>query len=1044
MESDDNNNLELQFEDGDLSLWEVLRAYPLPVVVQCDTAHCPIPMDRSRFNFDLSQPLLLYRKKEYTKGWFSVLKRNFHNGPIDDLVPHFQEVSEIADSPTETFLIGGDKKVQALQVSTKENGHLVHQQRTLFPGDVLRKGKLYIGEKKRKSKILRKTKVVTEKYLMCTDDSDREILLPFDQKGLFYTLTSNSGNVLRPVMQMSQIVAKKYPPCIARLVYGRIPNTPCSFSGTLRLDRSDLEQSVIAATIVNKRNILLEIPTTCNLKFKVAVTNESLIQNAGYKNSLEICNEKATIYMRHMKVCHTIEPDSHCVEIKFNPQVAENTESDVKLTEDTAKVKETGDGQTELLTVTRGSLVSNRVSSTDDGISSKTSSGSDYFEMRSIKGESICENVVRDSMNSVDSASSRSSPDYADMEKLPLPSFLKIGVENSFLTVSVSERRTKGLHESDPPNVPPPPPPSDSNQNYASVVKDADAGNRRPSTVTFCEGKHFFEDNLMYDIPRRTRRDSAPPELGQKSGPNLSQQMKQDFMRRPSSAMPLPKCGTLPSRLRDCVQEPLHEHHEDAEWSQDEADLIPEYNSDEEFGTPDYENLVGMVKVHDDLTTIGKRKMGGLPALPSPKPRRSTTDKLLNRESEQMSPQKIAELLVPKNLASSIGPIPALPRSWNSPRASTMEPELEQVFINTNSSLLDIPALPVSKSRSASPCIENQNNSQDNCSATANSEHENLDENANSTIEMEQKDPTEDTTDLVHEDEQNFTEELETEQCFETNEDLEDNEEETDDECSQSDSNVEDYDDYQNVANFSNLEIHNDSTLKPDNTELDDVISSEQDFGCIPDGLIHRGSSDRYSLHSDKSIATTSMDSGIVSRDPSVFGSKNSDLHMRNSQELESYDNWKSAGFVSSHVEGRDTPSDIVVGSPAGASFEMNDSFSDGSFSHDQSLESEQIGVSSPPGKDIRLGTPIKRSKIRRTKSRESKDISKMSTDELTKEFRRLGIKPETLQSIKDDNLNGLVLLEKYASIETVQELFPRAGLIEQQKISLYIKGCKY
>ena len=83
----EDEKLDLCFEEGDLSLGEILSTFPLPVVVQCDTASCPIPVDRSRFNFDLTQPLLLYRKRTIQK----VTARNLH---IDPQSRRFQEVGD--------------------------------------------------------------------------------------------------------------------------------------------------------------------------------------------------------------------------------------------------------------------------------------------------------------------------------------------------------------------------------------------------------------------------------------------------------------------------------------------------------------------------------------------------------------------------------------------------------------------------------------------------------------------------------------------------------------------------------------------------------------------------------------------------------------------------------------------------------------------------------------------------------------------------------------------------------------------------------------
>lgn len=51
----------LTFEEGSYTLLELLESHLLPVVAQYDSTHQPIPFQES--SFDLSQPLLLYKKR---------------------------------------------------------------------------------------------------------------------------------------------------------------------------------------------------------------------------------------------------------------------------------------------------------------------------------------------------------------------------------------------------------------------------------------------------------------------------------------------------------------------------------------------------------------------------------------------------------------------------------------------------------------------------------------------------------------------------------------------------------------------------------------------------------------------------------------------------------------------------------------------------------------------------------------------------------------------------------------------------------------------
>ena len=139
---------------------------------------------------------------------------------------------------------------------------------------------------------------------MCRDDADREILLPFEQKGIFYQISERCGKPNHNVMQISDIVARNIPPRIIKLVFGRFPVTPCSFTGLMKVDTARLESSIIASTIINTRNILIEIPLTANMRFKIVKLTDELKTNQCYKNAMNLCHERATTYMRNIKVCY--------------------------------------------------------------------------------------------------------------------------------------------------------------------------------------------------------------------------------------------------------------------------------------------------------------------------------------------------------------------------------------------------------------------------------------------------------------------------------------------------------------------------------------------------------------------------------------------------------------------------------------------------------------------------------------------------------------------------------------------------------------------
>ncbi|XP_071118269.1 uncharacterized protein [Haliotis cracherodii] len=311
----------LQWEVGAYSLDDILQKYPLPRVVQCAyTLNDDISTEKS--NFDFLQPMLLYQKHvcnkvtatslntdpqtghtvevgapllipEDYKGWFAVTYK-----PHVEPVPHFCQVGVLASSDCDTILIGGESDVNALQVYKEGD---LPQPRVLYPGDVLSVGNVHVTTTKAKKKMFKKSVSREEKFLRCTDYADREVLLPFDATGIFYSLKQKRKTEI-PIMHIKDIITDIKLPCIVKLVYGRFPVTPCIFTGMLKLEECHKDPSVIVSSVFNLKNILLEIPVTIPLMFRVAITDKSLIASKGYNNALRQCQEEMETYMRNIKV----------------------------------------------------------------------------------------------------------------------------------------------------------------------------------------------------------------------------------------------------------------------------------------------------------------------------------------------------------------------------------------------------------------------------------------------------------------------------------------------------------------------------------------------------------------------------------------------------------------------------------------------------------------------------------------------------------------------------------------------------------------------
>ncbi|ESO99589.1 hypothetical protein LOTGIDRAFT_173733 [Lottia gigantea] len=323
----------LQWEAGIYTMRKLLESFQLPRVIRCDSSHFDLPTDSKSFN--MAQPMLLYRQRsvrklvasnlnydkskgkyvvigdpllipEDYKGWFAHF--GDPNTITDDpAIPVYTTVKNTAASGATKFLIGGTEKIVGLQMPSSKTSERPDS-RSVFPGDVFKVSGTYVATTKYTKKRAFKDKILSreEQFLLCIDEGDREVLLPFEAKGQFHILTSSKDNVKVPVVQLHKI---KQFPCVLKLVYGRGPSTPCSFTGTLLFSATFMEESVVSSTVFNVKNILLEIPVETVLKYNVAKNNQELIQNRGYKEAMVLYKERAELYMRQIKVS-IVMPDT--------------------------------------------------------------------------------------------------------------------------------------------------------------------------------------------------------------------------------------------------------------------------------------------------------------------------------------------------------------------------------------------------------------------------------------------------------------------------------------------------------------------------------------------------------------------------------------------------------------------------------------------------------------------------------------------------------------------------------------------------------------
>ncbi|KAL5022115.1 hypothetical protein ScPMuIL_001270 [Solemya velum] len=311
------------------TLKEIAEKFTLPRVVLCNPGSSSVPLDH--FNFDFKQPIMLYKRRTVKKtracslaidpikkvtcavgdslmipddykGWFFPVPPP-KNNESTVLVPVWESIEEVANSNIKRFLIGGSTPINVLRITDQSGFH----QRQCLPGDILRKGKTYTAQAKKRKTFWKKSSIVEENFLKCADEQDRVVLISHETKGTFYPVEADQSGDGTVLMRIKDVREKKELPCIVRLMHGRLPPNPCAFTGNLQLMSAREQTSIVGATVFNLKNIMLEFDIDSHLNFFVADDTPDLLQSKGYRGALNTCSKEGHMFVTNIKIIHNLE-----------------------------------------------------------------------------------------------------------------------------------------------------------------------------------------------------------------------------------------------------------------------------------------------------------------------------------------------------------------------------------------------------------------------------------------------------------------------------------------------------------------------------------------------------------------------------------------------------------------------------------------------------------------------------------------------------------------------------------------------------------------
>lgn len=262
-------------------------------------------------------------------GWFEIVPSDFGRAPV------FRTIGQIAETGPRKFFTRTHFRAirveedanQNTEQNTEDNAEAKGQgegqsfkERRIPAGSVLTvKGtfaakwqtKAQTGMFKRKS---REWTTVEINYLKCVDFDEKEILVPMSTRGKFNLVYDKGIKDGRSVYRMKDILTDLQLPLKVRMVYGKPPVVPCIFTGMLALNEQNKDSTIIASTILNKRNVLFELPVSARCNVKTAVQETDYENLRTYIDAKLLCKKYADAYGSLIKLAPELDTDQHMIQ----------------------------------------------------------------------------------------------------------------------------------------------------------------------------------------------------------------------------------------------------------------------------------------------------------------------------------------------------------------------------------------------------------------------------------------------------------------------------------------------------------------------------------------------------------------------------------------------------------------------------------------------------------------------------------------------------------------------------------------------------------
>lgn len=303
------------------TLGHITSNFKLPRVVKCSVGSCSLDWDL--LHFDLSQPLLLHSLRTVKKIKAAVMRLDRERGSLVDTGGHvvipmdYNGWFTLLEDPTEQCLPSSTlesmieedtdqvlvaKSISCLCLTDTGKGNKQSERKQISSGEILHV---------KRTDVEGSITQPSSKYLVCTDEKEKEMFVPVSQNGKFYKVKNSYEK--DGLFQIKDVIEKQHKlPLKIRHVIGDMPAFTSEYSSYLRC-YDIIEESTAVASTMDEELVLLELQISTPLKFYLALNEATAKHNTFYSDALQNCESESDDYVRSIKFSFTLAPENYSV-----------------------------------------------------------------------------------------------------------------------------------------------------------------------------------------------------------------------------------------------------------------------------------------------------------------------------------------------------------------------------------------------------------------------------------------------------------------------------------------------------------------------------------------------------------------------------------------------------------------------------------------------------------------------------------------------------------------------------------------------------------